>query len=179
MQISIPTARVTTPCRRLHDVVAGTVVFLPFLETPSRAFPRPLFLVSCSLHHPPGHAYSSCHLPSESENELFTYLRYVNGISVVPRCPSIVEEELRWRGWPSQPRKLAQEGDNRWTWSVLERERERENSGDLSKVNQTSCWWRFRFIVWLNNYSLPCVIYNIIFRNVCWIQCFTRDTWNK
>lgn len=125
MQISIPTARVTTPCRRLHDVVAGTVVFLPFLETPSRAFPRPLFLVSCSLHHPPGHAYSSCHLPSESENELFTYLRYVNGISVVPRCPSIVEEELRWRGWPSQPRKLAQEGDNRWTWSVLERERER------------------------------------------------------
>lgn len=126
MQISIPTARVTTPCRRLHDVVAGTVVFLPFLETPSRAFPRPLFLVSCSLHHPPGHAYSSCHLPSESENELFTYLRYVNGISVVPRCPSIVEEELRWRGWPSQPRKLAQEGDNRWTWSVLERERERE-----------------------------------------------------
>lgn len=126
MQISIPTARVTTPCRRLHDVVAGTVVFLPFLETPSRAFPRPLFLVSCSLHHPPGHAYSSCHLPSESENELFTYLRYVNGISVVPRCPSKVEEELRWRGWPSQPRKLAQEGDNRWTWSVLERERERE-----------------------------------------------------
>ena len=84
----------------------------------SRATPRP----PSSHRHPPGHARSSCHLPTESENELFTYLRYVNGNSVMPRSESMVEEEeeeeeeLRRRGpGPNRIAKLAQGDDNRWT----------------------------------------------------------------